>query len=131
MQLRVVCVYVWLKATILLVYVRSLVIKLAFAEFVLPRLMCTYGAFYLHCRFPRWRVCRCRFNFPDDAVELYAERVAKRGLCAQTQVQRYLSGHGSPLYWLDFVSASSEDSSTLRARQGLDTFEGIIDEAAR
>lgn len=28
-----------------------------------------------------------RFNFPDDAVELYAERVAKRGLCAQTQVQ--------------------------------------------
>lgn len=28
-----------------------------------------------------------RFSFPDDAVELYAERVAKRGLCAQTQVR--------------------------------------------
>lgn len=28
-----------------------------------------------------------RFSFNDDAVELYAERVAKRGLCAQTQVR--------------------------------------------
>lgn len=33
------------------------------------------------------RLCDDRFSFPDDAVELYAERVAKRGLCAQTQVR--------------------------------------------
>ncbi|CAN0528973.1 unnamed protein product, partial [Ectocarpus sp. 12 AP-2014] len=32
-------------------------------------------------------VVQKRFNFPDDAVELYAERVAKRGLCAQTQAE--------------------------------------------
>ena len=28
-----------------------------------------------------------RFNFPDGGVELFAERVANRGLCAQTQAE--------------------------------------------
>ena len=28
-----------------------------------------------------------RFNFDDDAVELFAERVANRGLCAQAQAE--------------------------------------------
>mmetsp|Transcript_30508 Transcript_30508/g.40305 ORF Transcript_30508/g.40305 Transcript_30508/m.40305 type:complete len:226 (+) Transcript_30508:90-767(+) len=32
-------------------------------------------------------VVQKRFNFADDAVELYAERVANRGLCAQTQAE--------------------------------------------
>ncbi|CAN0334587.1 unnamed protein product, partial [Phaeothamnion confervicola] len=32
-------------------------------------------------------VVQKRFSFPDGAVELYAERVAKRGLCAQTQAE--------------------------------------------
>uniref|UniRef100_A0A8D1CTC0 Small ribosomal subunit protein uS3 n=1 Tax=Sus scrofa TaxID=9823 RepID=A0A8D1CTC0_PIG len=32
-------------------------------------------------------VVQKRFSFPDDAVELYAERVSKRGLCAQTQAE--------------------------------------------
>ncbi|CAM9199637.1 unnamed protein product [Heterosigma akashiwo] len=32
-------------------------------------------------------VVQKRFNFNDDAVELYAERVANRGLCAQTQAE--------------------------------------------
>ena len=27
------------------------------------------------------------FNFPEDTVELYAERVANRGLCAQAQAE--------------------------------------------
>ena len=32
-------------------------------------------------------VVQKRFNFPDGAVELYAERVANRGLCAQAQAE--------------------------------------------
>lgn len=32
-------------------------------------------------------VVQKRFSFPDSAVELYAERVATRGLCAQTQAE--------------------------------------------
>ena len=32
-------------------------------------------------------VVQKRFNFPDGGVELYAERVANRGLCAQTQAE--------------------------------------------
>ncbi len=32
-------------------------------------------------------VVQKRFSFAADAVELYAERVAKRGLCAQTQAE--------------------------------------------
>jgi len=28
-----------------------------------------------------------RFNFPDGAVDLFAERVENRGLCAQTQAE--------------------------------------------
>lgn len=32
-------------------------------------------------------VVQKRFNFPDGAVELYAERVAVRGLCAQAQAE--------------------------------------------
>ncbi|CAM9235496.1 unnamed protein product, partial [Chrysoparadoxa australica] len=32
-------------------------------------------------------VVQKRFSFEDGAVELYAERVAKRGLCAQTQAE--------------------------------------------
>lgn len=36
---------------------------------------------------------RKRFNFPEGSVELYAERVANRGLCAIAQVclQCYMS----------------------------------------
>lgn len=32
-------------------------------------------------------VVQKRFNFPEGGVELYAERVANRGLCAQTQAE--------------------------------------------
>lgn len=32
-------------------------------------------------------VVQKRFNFPDGAVELYAERVANRGLCSQAQAE--------------------------------------------
>lgn len=32
-------------------------------------------------------VVRKRFNFSDDALEMFAERVANRGLCAQTQAE--------------------------------------------
>jgi len=32
-------------------------------------------------------VVQKRFNFPEDTVELYAERVANRGLCAQAQAE--------------------------------------------
>ena len=28
-----------------------------------------------------------RFNFPDGVVELFAEKVASRGLCAQAQAE--------------------------------------------
>jgi small subunit ribosomal protein S3e len=32
-------------------------------------------------------VIQKRFNFPDGAVDLFAERIANRGLCAQTQAE--------------------------------------------
>merc|ERR1712185_238910 len=32
-------------------------------------------------------VVQKRFNFPEGAVEIFAERVANRGLCAQTQAE--------------------------------------------